>query len=249
MMPSWFNAQQPGFAMPALQGQPAQEQKATGIQGLDKAAGKDSDKNKDSFGQELSEEDQRRVQELKKIDTNVKAHEAAHMSAGGGLVRGGASYEYQSGPDGQRYAVAGEVSIDTSPIKGDPQATLAKAQRIRQAALAPADPSSQDRSVAAQAGQMAAEASMELAKQSREAGQSAQGPANQGLADQDPGAQRPFDQSPTQQPPANQASPFQTGSTNSQGRTDAQQQRLFGYLINSGQHHGKAPGSLLHLSA
>jgi hypothetical protein len=246
MMPGWFNAQQPGFAMPELQGQPAQEQKAAGIQGPDKAAGKAAgkDSDKDNFGQNLSEEDQRKVQELKKIDANVKAHEAAHMSAGGGLVRGGASYDYQSGPDGQRYAVAGEVSIDTSPVKGDPQATLAKAQRIRQAALAPADPSSQDRSVAAQAGQMAAEASMELAKQSREAGQNAQEPTNQGLADQDPGTQRPFDQSPTQE-----TAPFQADRTNSQGRTDTQQQRLFGYLINSGQHHGNAPGSLLHLSA
>ncbi|MEO5342761.1 MAG: hypothetical protein H7842_05385 [Gammaproteobacteria bacterium SHHR-1] len=129
---------------------------------------------------ELSEEEQRQVEELKRRDAEVRAHEAAHMAAGSGLVRGGASYEYEQGPDGKRYAVGGEVSIDTSPVRGDPEATLAKAQKIRNAALAPADPSSQDRSVAAQASQMAAEARMEMAKQRQEGGDLA--PANMGLA-------------------------------------------------------------------
>ena len=79
------------------------------------------------------------------------------MAAGGGLT-GGASYTYEIGPDGQRYAVGGEVSIDTSPVPNDAQATLAKANRIQAAALAPAQPSNQDRAVASAAAAMAAEA-------------------------------------------------------------------------------------------
>jgi hypothetical protein len=112
---------------------------------------------------ELSAEEQKQVEKLKRRDAEVRAHEAAHMAAGSGLVRGGASYEYEQGPDGKKYAVGGEVSIDTSPVRGDPEATLAKAQKIRSAAMAPANPSSQDRRVAAQASQMAAEAQREMA--------------------------------------------------------------------------------------
>lgn len=63
------------------------------------------------------------------------------------------------------YAVAGEVGIDTSAIPGDPQATLRKAQTILRAALAPADPSPQDRQVAAQANAMAQQARLEMATQ------------------------------------------------------------------------------------
>ncbi len=51
---------------------------------------------------------------LKQTDQEVKAHERAHMSAGAGVVMGGASYQYQRGPDGKMYAVGGEVKIDTS---------------------------------------------------------------------------------------------------------------------------------------
>lgn len=93
-------------------------------------------------------------------------HEAAHMAAAGSLVRGGPTYSYEQGPDGQRYAIGGEVSIDTSP-GNNPRATLAKAQRIEAAALAPADPSGPDRAIAAQAAAMAAQAAGELAKQAQ----------------------------------------------------------------------------------
>lgn len=113
---------------------------------------------------DLSPEAQAKVAELRKGDEEVHAHEAAHQGAAGGLARGGATYSYKRGPDGQLYAVAGEVSLDTSPVQGDPRATLAKAQRIIAAALAPANPSPQDRAVAAEASAMAAKASAELGK-------------------------------------------------------------------------------------
>jgi hypothetical protein len=114
--------------------------------------------------EELTEEEKQQVSELKQRDAEVKAHEAAHLGAAGGLARGGASYEYQKGPDGQNYAIGGEVSIDSSAVTDDPEATIAKAQQIRSAALAPTNPSSQDYKVAAKASQMEAEASQELSK-------------------------------------------------------------------------------------
>lgn len=101
---------------------------------------------------ELSKEEQRIVSELQAADTNVRAHEAAHMAAGGGLTSP-ASYTYERGPDNKMYAVAGEVGISTSQ-GNTPQESLNKAQTIRRAALAPADPSPQDLKVAAQAASM-----------------------------------------------------------------------------------------------
>ena len=100
----------------------------------------------------------------------------AHLAVGRDLVRGGASYSYQTGPDNKRYAVAGEVSIDTSPGR-TPEETIPKAQHIRATALAPADPSPQDHSVAAQASRMEGDARTELAIQQREgaAGEEDQG--------------------------------------------------------------------------
>jgi hypothetical protein len=110
----------------------------------------------------LSAEAQRQVAELAVIDRQVRAHEQAHMSVGRDLVRSAASYDYQQGPDGRRYAVAGEVSIDSSPA-GTAEATIPKAAHIRATALAPADPSAQDRSVAAAAAQMEGQARQEVA--------------------------------------------------------------------------------------
>lgn len=101
---------------------------------------------------ELSREEQRIVAELQAADINVRAHEAAHMAAGGGLTSP-ASYTYERGPDNKMYAVAGEVGISTSE-GNTPQESLNKAQTIRRAALAPADPSPQDLKVAAQAASM-----------------------------------------------------------------------------------------------
>lgn len=99
--------------------------------------------------------------ELKKADTAVRAHEQAHLAAAGGLAKGGASFAYQRGPDGRNYAVAGEVQIDTS--KGaTPEETVAKMMRVRAAALAPANPSPQDRKVAQAAAVTMSEARLEL---------------------------------------------------------------------------------------
>ena len=118
-----------------------------------------------SAGTTLSDSEQTEVAKLKKIDSEVHAHEQAHMAAGGSLVKGGPTYSYTNGPDKKRYATAGEVNIDTSPVKDDPEATILKGERVKRAAMAPAQPSSQDYAVAAAATQMIIQAQMELARQ------------------------------------------------------------------------------------
>lgn len=109
-------------------------------------------------------QDEATLRQLKARDAEVRQHEMAHLAAAGGLATSGASFTYQKGPDGVNYAVGGEVSIDTSPGR-TPEETMARARTIRAAAMAPAEPSSQDRAVAAQAAQMALQAAMELARQ------------------------------------------------------------------------------------
>lgn len=114
---------------------------------------------------QLTEEEQKQIEELKSRDREVKNHEQAHITAGGSYVLGGATYDYQTGPDGKQYAVGGSVNIDTSPVDGDPEATIAKAQVVIKAALAPAEPSGQDQKVASAARQMMSEARKELNSQ------------------------------------------------------------------------------------
>lgn len=114
---------------------------------------------------ELTDEEKREIASLKEHDHKVHTHEQAHMAIGRDLVIGGPSYEYKTAPDGKRTAVGGEVSIDTSEVDDDPPATILKAGQFRQTALAPADPSAQDRAVAAETATMAFRAQVELSKQ------------------------------------------------------------------------------------
>ncbi len=101
------------------------------------------------------------IQQLAHRDREVRAHEQAHASVGGSHA-GHPNYQFTSGPNGVRYASSGHVNIDISPVKGDPQATVEKMQQVQRAALAPANPSAQDRAVAAKATAQAAEARAEL---------------------------------------------------------------------------------------
>lgn len=116
---------------------------------------------------ELTPEQEQQVAELKRRDAEVRAHESAHQVVGGPYA-GSASYEYQRGPDGVNYAVGGEVPIDVSR-ENEPEQTITKMEQVKAAALAPAEPSSQDRAVAAQADATKAEAQQEL-RQSQAAG-------------------------------------------------------------------------------
>jgi len=117
---------------------------------------------KSAPSQEDTTDQQAEIEKLRQRDREVRTHEQAHLAAAGGLANGGATFSFQRGPDGKHYAVGGEVSIDTSPVSGNPNATIRKAQQIRAAALAPADPSAQDRAVAASANSLEAQARQEL---------------------------------------------------------------------------------------
>jgi hypothetical protein len=121
-------------------------------------------------GKELTAEEKQAVTELEQRDQEVRTHEMSHVGAGGQYVQGGASFEYQTGPDGRRYAVGGEVSIDAAPVSGDPQATINKMMTVQKAALAPANPSGQDRAVAAKAAQALAAAQQELMSSPQKSG-------------------------------------------------------------------------------
>ncbi len=114
---------------------------------------------------DLSEEEQAQVAKLKQIDAKVRAHERAHAAVGGAHA-GAPSYTYTRGPDGQMYATGGEVAIDIS-AESDPEATLQKAEQVAAAALAPADPSGQDRAVAAAASQLRLEALAQIREEKR----------------------------------------------------------------------------------
>ncbi len=125
---------------------------------------------------ELTPEEKQVLDQLRSRDREVRSHEQAHKAAAGPYAQGPPTYEYQTGPDGRRYAVGGEVRIDTSEVPGNPRATLVKAQTIKRAANAPKNPSAQDRQVAAQAAQMEAEARRELAElRAEESGPNASG--------------------------------------------------------------------------
>ncbi len=100
------------------------------------------------------------LQELEARDREVRAHEQAHKAAAGDLASGGPTYTYQTGPDGQRYAIGGEVKIQLRE-GNTPEETVRNMERAKRAALAPGQPSSQDRAVAAEASRLANEARRE----------------------------------------------------------------------------------------
>lgn len=130
------------------------------------SSNENKDKEKSSGTNKLDTSEQQQVNKLQARDTEVRAHEAAHKAAGGGLA-GSASFSYQRGPDGKMYAIGGEVPISIE--KGStPQETIANARQVAAAAMAPANPSPQDFSVASSARMMELSAQQELVKQLQE---------------------------------------------------------------------------------
>jgi hypothetical protein len=113
---------------------------------------------------ELTPRERQQVTELQQIDRAVRAHEAAHIAAGGEVITSGANYSYTYGPDGRQYAVGGEVGIDTAPER-DPADNVEKGIAIQNAALAPRDPSPQDYRVAGIGAQLESRGRGELARE------------------------------------------------------------------------------------
>lgn len=143
----------------------------------------------------LSPEAQAELRKLQETDRKVRQHEQAHRAAGGNLT-GAASYQYTRGPDGKMYATAGEVQVRI-PQGGEPEERIRQLEQVIRAALAPADPSPQDRAVAARARALIAEARAELQEkkaeeQRGEASDPLDPPADQNQEQDQGGGANPF---------------------------------------------------------
>ncbi|MFQ3234747.1 MAG: hypothetical protein ACI9C4_000298 [Paraglaciecola sp.] len=138
-----------------------QQNAANQDNGKDASAGKEEAEQRQQAQQQQQETAD--IAKLKERDAQVRTHEQAHTRLGGQHV-GAPQYEYTNGPDGRRYAVEGEVSIDITQATS-PEDTIGKMQQVRAAALAPVEPSAQDFMVASQASQKTIEARNEISVQ------------------------------------------------------------------------------------
>ncbi|WP_114324977.1 putative metalloprotease CJM1_0395 family protein [Candidatus Colwellia aromaticivorans] len=120
-----------------------------------------SNESAESDSRDKDVQQERVINELQRRDKEVRSHELAHAAVGGSFT-GAPNYSFETGPDGQKYAAGGEVSVDLSTVAGNPSATIAKMQKVHAAALAPANPSAQDTQVAANAIQIILQAQSEL---------------------------------------------------------------------------------------
>ena len=102
------------------------------------------------------------VRKLEMTEKEVIAHEQAHKSVGGD-VTGPISYTYATGPDDKRYINGGEVSIQVGE-GSTPEETIQILEKVRAAALAPAQPSPQDLRVAASAASQIQQTQVEIAR-------------------------------------------------------------------------------------
>lgn len=144
----------------------SRQEESDGNKGTPAAEATDSGSTEQPGGQqtlalELTTAEEKMVRQLRERDREVKNHEMAHLANAGQYARGGPTYSYQQGPDGRRYAVGGEVPIDVSQEK-TPEQTLQKMRAVKRAALAPAEPSAADRSIAATATALESLARQEL---------------------------------------------------------------------------------------
>lgn len=171
-------AQSPVYERPVVQQNPnngesgalANSNGQTPDNAQQESAGKEDAQERQKQQQEAA--DKQEIDKLKARDQEVRAHEQAHAAVGGQYA-GSPSYEFETGPDGQQYAVGGEVSIDISK-EAEPEDTVAKMQQVRAAALAPAEPSTQDFRVASEASRIATEARVEISQEELEAQQEQQ---------------------------------------------------------------------------
>ncbi|HEY7773644.1 MAG TPA: putative metalloprotease CJM1_0395 family protein [Marinagarivorans sp.] len=179
--------------------------------------------------QQAEAQKQEAIRDLAARDREVRAHEQAHAAVGGSFA-GAPKYQYERGPDGVNYAVGGEVPIDVSPA-ATPEQTIAKAQTIRRAALAPAEPSPQDRRVAQESTRLEAEARQEMRAESAasaasieakqganletaQAGESATQGANQAVSANNTASLAPVGALPPDAQPELQGASFNASSSN-----------------------------------
>lgn len=156
------NKSQSKGALADPQNKEADDSKSTSEQKDSPKATQDNAK-KSISGKELTEEELQQVKDLEARDKEVRVHEQAHQAAGGQYA-GSPKYSYETGPDGRRYITDGEVTISISE-ESDPAKTIEKMRIVKRAALAPQEPSAQDRKVYNDAHQKELAAQQELNKE------------------------------------------------------------------------------------
>lgn len=132
-----------------------------------------ADQAKREFGTPASEQDKleqpevkAEIKELELTEKEVIVHEQAHKAVGG-HVTGPITYTHTEGPGGKRYIDGGEVAINVKE-GSTPEETLKILEKVKAAALAPADPSPQDLRVAASATAQIQQTRAEMTKQTVE---------------------------------------------------------------------------------
>ncbi len=147
----------------AVTNQQGVQQDTRGVEKNDSATESKNNQNQENEDNtQLTQDERVELSKLKAVDTKVRAHEAAHQS--GPAASGGASFTYEKGPDGVMYAVGGEVPVRIE-TGSTPQETVSNLQGVIATALAPADPSPQDLSIASKARVMMMKAQQEFAKE------------------------------------------------------------------------------------
>jgi len=107
-----------------------------------------------------------RIKELEKMDKAVREHEQVHKAVAGPYA-GEITYRFVTGPDGKRYAVGGSTPLG-APQCRRPEETIRVMNKLRQAAMAPGDPSPEDMHVARLAAMREQEARAEIRRESAE---------------------------------------------------------------------------------
>lgn len=100
--------------------------------------------------EQLSAGEKADLTRLQQRDQQVRQEEKAHAAVAGDLA-GPITYNYQRGPDGRQYAVAGSVGIRATTVSGDPDEAKRLGGRMAAAANAATNPSAQDYATARQA--------------------------------------------------------------------------------------------------
>lgn len=120
-------------------------------------------KSKSKNEKELSEDKEELVKDLENRDTQPH-----HVAAAAGYVRGRIHYEFQTGPDGLKYAIGNHVELDTSAIPNESEKTIQEPQVIRQTLLAGGEASSSDIELASAASSMEHQVGIEILEESND---------------------------------------------------------------------------------
>jgi len=104
----------------------------------------------------------REIQRADNWEASVVQHERSHMQTGGEFA-GAATYVYGKGADGKTYITGGEVSMKV-PAGGDLERLSYALERVKRAAMSPANPSPQDMMTAAMASTRQASVNQEIVR-------------------------------------------------------------------------------------